>query len=72
MAANILEAGSTITCTALENIGGGMVDATKGFMKMIRNMALESIHGPMEGNMKETGLMANSMGKVNMCSRMEL
>ena len=34
-----------------------------GNIEMIKNMALENLYGGMEGNIKESGLMGNSMEK---------
>lgn len=65
MEGNILVLGKIITCTDMVSTHGKMVVDTKDITKWIKNMVMAFTHGLMEDVTKVTGLMVNSMVRVN-------
>jgi hypothetical protein len=64
--------GMIITCMARESILGVMVESMKVNMLVTRNMAMASIIGPMDVDMKGCGKTANKMVRGNICFLMAL
>ncbi len=63
--------GRTIICMGMDNTLGVMAGNTMGSTIWIKNMAMASIIGPMEGDMKAIGEMENSMEKGSTFCLME-